>query len=588
MKKEICFIFFVFSFVCVNAQTEKKKDTVKTEIVNVISIYAPTIADASKVKKNPKIKLIERSKKKEMEYTIFSAPVASTFIPKSGVVKGINIGIKERLYNNYLALGFGNFTSPFAELFLHKNTRFKQQYGLYTKYNASLENSIDDTFLDSNFSNFESSLYYGQKVRMLDWKVTFNTERNTYNWYGLPNFITDTSLQNSINEEQRYNLFELIGDVSFEKSVIDKSKFTVNFFSDALESKELFANLSTDFDIPLSYIDANANDIKLETTIEFLKGEFNQDYQGFDNESYSIFTASLQPSYQFLFQDFSVKAGLKLFASLDFKNDANNFLIYPDITVSTPILKDYISVYSGITGGLNTNTYKNFTDLNPFVSPTLFITQTSEKYNYFLGFNGKFNNNINFNIKGSHQEEEDKPLFIRNNSKSNGTNTVDSNSVPLKGFEYGNSFSVYYDDVKTTSIFAEVEYSISEKIGIGVTGLFNDFTTTNTAEAWNLPNLKATVFGKYNQEKWYAETALFYVGTRKEISYSGIYPSTFSNAQTVNRYVDVNLNGGYHFNDRFSAFLKLNNILNSNYQRFENFTVQGFQVLGGITYKFDF
>ena len=34
--------------------------------------------------------------------------------------------------------------------------------------------------------------------------------------------------------------------------------------------------------------------------------------------------------------------------------------------------------------------------------------------------------------------------------------------------------------------------------------------------------------------------------------------------------------------------LELNNVLNTNYQRFANFDLQGFQVLGGITYKFDF
>jgi outer membrane receptor protein involved in Fe transport len=50
----------------------------------------------------------------------------------------------------------------------------------------------------------------------------------------------------------------------------------------------------------------------------------------------------------------------------------------------------------------------------------------------------------------------------------------------------------------------------------------------------------------------------------------------------------VNLNGGYHFNDKFSAFLRLNNVLNTAYQRFANFNTQGFQALAGITYKFDF
>lgn len=70
--------------------------------------------------------------------------------------------------------------------------------------------------------------------------------------------------------------------------------------------------------------------------------------------------------------------------------------------------------------------------------------------------------------------------------------------------------------------------------------------------------------------------------------YNAEFPSSLSGIQTLNSFVDVNLDGGYHFNDKFSAFLKLNNVLNTNYQRFANFNTQGFQALAGFTYKFDF
>ena len=66
-----------------------------------------------------------------------------------------------------------------------------------------------------------------------------------------------------------------------------------------------------------------------------------------------------------------------------------------------------------------------------------------------------------------------------------------------------------------------------------------------------------------------------------------LFPSNLNNTQNLDAFIDVNLNGGYQFNNKFSAFLKLSNILNTNYERFVNFNVQGFQVLGGITYKFD-
>ena len=61
MRNSITFLFLFFGIAVLKAQTkptsEKKKDTVKTEIVNVVSSYTPTIADAFKIKKNPKIEL---------------------------------------------------------------------------------------------------------------------------------------------------------------------------------------------------------------------------------------------------------------------------------------------------------------------------------------------------------------------------------------------------------------------------------------------------------------------------------------------------------------------------------------------------
>jgi hypothetical protein len=590
MRNKITFLFLLMGVAFLNAQTkkstEKKKDTVKTEIVNVISSYTPTIADAFKIKKNPKIELLNSSKKRPMKYSVFSAPVASTFIPKSGVVKGINLGKKERLYNNYAAVGFGNYTTPFVELFLHNENRYQDEYGLFTKYTSS-ENSVENTFLNSNYSDFKSRLFYGRKERILDWKITFNSERAIYNWYGLPDFITNNNLQNAINEEQRYNLFELVGDLNFKNSYIDIAKAEVSYYSDAYQTKELLLQTKVNFKFPLKAISPKWNDLKVESKIAFLTGEFQQDYQGVSELGYSIFTASIQPNYEFTYQDFSVKIGIKSYLSLDIENSITNLLLYPDLKISTPIVQNHISLYAGATGDLYTNTYKSFSDENPFVSPTLFITQTSESYNYFLGFNGKINQNISFNIKGNYTFEEDKALFIRNNSKFNGT-TPTANDTPLKGYEYGNSFGVYYDDITTTSLFGEIEYDFSEIITLGTNFQLDNFETKNSTEAWNLPTSKASLFGKYNKEKWMAETTVFYVGERKDAIYSGSYPSSISGSQSLDAYIDINISGSYHFNDKFSTFLRLKNILNNDYQRFSNFHVQGFQILGGFTYKFNF
>tara|TARA_B110000091_G_scaffold207998_1_gene246984 strand:+ start:693 stop:2462 length:1770 start_codon:yes stop_codon:yes gene_type:complete len=589
MKKGSLLLLLFFSFLGLKAQGKKKetaKDTVKTEVVNVITTYNPKIADANKIQRTPKIKLSEKSKKKQLKYSIFSVPVVSTFIPKTGVVKGIEVGVKERVYNNYIAGGFGNYSTPFIEAALHYDIHFKNEIGIYVKYLSSNEN-VKNTALTSTFSNFKTALFYKQQERYFDWKVTLNSAQNKYNWYGIPENLKASTAIETINSEQENNYFQLVGELEFEEAIIKNSMASISSFSDAYQSKEIVMNLGTTFNFSLDFINYGLNPLSIDTNIEVLKGVFKSNSIDNSEIDYSIITTKIHPTYRFTVNDFSINTGLKLFASIDTENSVTNILAYPDVQISKAIIKDALILYTGISGDLKTNTYKSLTEENPYVSPTLFVTQTSEKMNVFLGTSGKINNNFSFNFKASYKDEEDKPLFIRNNSKSNGINLI-ANNIPLESYEFGNSFRVSYDDVITTSFLGEFEYDITRKIAIGGTIQYDDYKVTNKDEAWNLPALQAAVFGKYKSNKWYATANVFYVDERKIVAYNGPFPSNAVSIDRLNSFVDFNLNGGYHFNDALSVFLKLNNVLNANYQRFANFDVQGFQILGGVTYKFDF
>jgi hypothetical protein len=590
MKKGLFLVFMLSISSLLNAQNnkvlEKPKDTVKTEVVEVITSYNPKIADANKINKNPRIQLLKNSKKEKLKYRIFSAPVASTFIPKTGVVKGIDLGVKERIYQNYVAAGFGNFTTPYFETFLHHKTRNQSEFGLYAKYLSSLDN-IQNTALESGYSNFNAGVYYQQENRYFNWKVTLNSELNSYNWYGLPalNFANNTL--SSIDENQKYSSFELIGDFKFIDSFFEYTSLSMSYFTDDYKSREILVSLETKLDLPLNDISLRFNDLSIKAGLEFLNGEFKNTYGGNAALKHAIFTANINPEYILFFAGFDIKLGVKTYFSMDIENKSNNIFLLPDLRLEKSIVKNHLTIYGGFSGGLHTNTYNNFMEENPYVSPSLLITQTVEKSNLFIGFKGKITNDISFNLKGSQKNEEDKPLFLRNNSRSNGISTI-VNSVPLNGYEYGNSFGVFYEDVKTTSIFAEAEYDFTKKITFSTQLQYDNFELTNALEAWNLPSMQASLLGKYKTNKWYATTNIFYVSERKDALYNAQFIGSIKGVDSINSFVDVNLNGGYHFDDQFSVFLKFNNILNSDYQRFANFDTQGFQVLGGITYKFDF
>ena len=584
MKKYSFVLILIMSLGQVFSQKKPKKKDSIVEVINIITSYTPTISDAFKIKKTPKIILSNTTSKKKLSYSIFSAPVASTFVPKSGVVKGIDVGKKERLFDNYLALGFGNYTTPFIEFFLHQNRKFETDYGIYLKYTSS-ENGVKNTFLNNEFSTLNLGGFYLKEERGFTWKIGGNMYQKQYNWYGLPNISFDNNTINSIAAEQTYGFYEVESEVVFEDSYFDNIKGALSLFDDKFGSKEVGFLLKPSLKIPLGFISKNLTELELQTNINYLQGEFEQNYLNNSNIKYSFFNLGIHPVYRVNWNKLSIKLGSKIYLTSDIENSLTDILAYPDIEITYPVITNLINFYAGAGGDLYMNSFQKFSEQNPFVSPTLFLTQTNEQYNLFGGINGTISSNISFNVKASYKSNEDHALFVRNNSKSNG---VFNASTSLLGYEYGNSFNVFYDDISTLSIFGEIEIDASKRFSIGATIQTNSYTTTFQQEAWNLPKIEGTIYGKYKNNNWYANANIFFVGNRMDVQYNGTFPSTIASIESLDAFTDMNLNGGYHFSDFFSAFVKLNNILGTDYDRYANYNVLGFQALAGITYKFDF
>ena len=90
-------------------------------------------------------------------------------------------------------------------------------------------------------------------------------------------------------------------------------------------------------------------------------------------------------------------------------------------------------------------------------------------------------------------------------------------------------------------------------------------------------------------EKWFAGVNLFYVGERKDQQLNtDIVYVIAPGPITLDSYFDLNANIRFKYSERFTAFLKANNIMNNGYQKWLNYPVQGFQVMLGANYKFDF
>ena len=569
-------ILSTFVFALQFSVAQKKDDNIGTEVVNVVKPYTPTISDAFKVKETPTLDDEETAKKENIQYNIFSFPVASTFAPSKGKAANVDKSAEEKLFNNYLTLGAGNYGTIAAELFITENISNTDYFGGMLRHNSS-QGGIKDIRLDDKFFNTALDLTYGSRTNGMSWNADLGYKHQNYNWYGIFPGLFDNATIDAIDEQQTYHTLYVGGRLNLD-TILKESTLKFSRFWDAFGSAEnrFVAKPSLEFDIV-------EQKIKAEFVVDYLSGTFDKNIDDTKSIKYGFTNVGFQPSVKIHKNDLTINAGVGFFYSAAQEAGENKFFIYPQVTGAYKVVGDLMIFYAGLEGTLHQNSYSDFVQENFFVSPTLNIAPTDQKYDIYAGLKGKLASSVSYNIRGSYKNEEGKALFKSNIFYNNNTNT--------DGYVFANSFEVVYDRVKTLSFFGELKADFSKNVSFGVNGTFSSYSTTAEKEAWNLPAIKLAATLDVNiTPKLYAGTSLFFVGERKDIFRQATVTLPFPDDVniTLKSYFDLNAHLGYKYSERLSFFLKGNNLANQQYQRWSNYPVQGLQVLVGASYKFDF
>lgn len=575
-KKHITLLTCLSVITCVFAQETQETDTLNTQVVNVVKPYKPSISDAFKVKEIPSLDDAVTTSKKEVKYNIFSISVASTFTPAKGKAADVEKAKKERLFDNYATLGVGTFTTILGEVYLNHAINRTESVGGYLSHHSS-QGGIEDVVLDDDFSNTKLNVNYSRKLRDMSWTVDAGYQRQAFNWYGIPEGVLEENsiVASDFDVKHVYNAIDLGGEINFEDLFLNSGSLRFRRFADDFESGENHFTAKATIDIPIQ-----DELVKTNFKFDYLSGSFERNYFTNQGVDYGNFQIGMSPSYQITQDDLTVNLGFSAYYLNDTEASENKFFVYPNITASYRLVDEILITYGGITGDLIQNTYNDFAQENPFVSPTLFIVPTDQQYNAFIGLKGKLSNNMSYNIRGNYYAESNKALY-RSNPLIAGSDV---------NYAYGNSFGIVYDDVTTFSIFGELNVDINRNFNLGIKAEYYSYDTDEQAEAWNLPDFQGSLFMDYQiDEYWYTGINLFYIGERKAVL-TQLNPFILIPPQTISldSYFDANAHVGYRINDRWSAFVKANNIANQDYNRWLNFPVQGIQFLAGTTYKFDF
>ena len=572
MTKQI--IVFVISILTVSVlYAQQPKDTLKTEVIDVVKSYEPTISDSFKLTETPS-ETLPVADKEEITYQINSVPVASTFTPAKGKPKAVTRPVTERTYENYIALGFGNYTTPYADIFLKFTPMNDTEAGLKFQHHSS-QGGIKDLVLSDKYSKTTVGGYYKQETQYFNYQVGADVLHGSYNYYGVPS-STDFNdlLVSNLDAKHSFLNIGLNGKLEYQESLFSGGDAELYLLNDNFDSQEKRISIKPKFEIPVA-----TELIEVELLADYLNGSMSREYSNPDADiSYSYLNTGLLPSFKVSRDDFSLNLGVKLYYLFTIGGSENQFKAYPNVDVSYALSGEVLKVFAGANGGLHLNSYREILVENPYVSPDFNSVPTDTKYKFYGGIKGKISNQFDYIAEASYSAVDNLQMFRLNPNMADETTTEE---LP---YRLGNSFSTLYDNAKIVGFKGGISFDLTKELKLGGDVNYHIHTMKNEEEAWNIPSFEMNVFGQYRYNKWLGMAKLFVVGERKDRE--AVSTSVY-NVVSVGSYMDLNAELQYQFTNQLSVFAKTHNLFTSNYNRYYHYPVQGLQIVAGITYKFD-
>ena len=531
----------------VNAQDDIKKE------VKVVKPYEPILSDAVKIYYMPEIEDTS-ALNTDFNYAITPTVMDAGFVPRPiSAAKMIGDPLP-RLYKSHLKVGFGNYFTPLVELSLHNLRSKTVSYGAIVNHTSShgkikLDN---DEKVFAGYSNTGLNLFGKKIMKNSILEGDIDVFHKSVHYYGY-NPDIDTTLE----KDDILQSFINVGmGVGYKSAYTDSShlnysgNINYNYFTDINDNVENSIKLTVDMDKVIEKQDAGLN----------LSFQHLAPSSSIDSSSNSILGVS--PWISRHSNDWRYQVGFNTY--FDVAHGETKIHFSPRAQLQFVVVENILVPYIGITGNYKANNYRKIAMENPFIVPNLHVKNTNEKIIAYVGLKGRYNKDISFNIKASYSIIDDLYFYVN-----------DSNSV------LENQFDVVYDNGEVTNIYADLSYTYSPQLSFTLKGNYYNYQLNDEKYAWHMPDFDMTFSSMYNlRNKIYVYSDIIGIGKRYVKRYS-----TGDNYKELPANIDINLGFEYQYTRNLSAFLRLNNLLGSNYYFYNFYPSQGFNFMLGFTYS---
>ncbi|MGF1923170.1 MAG: hypothetical protein ACQUHE_03245 [Bacteroidia bacterium] len=568
MKNTYLILFiFLASFSYTWAQDVKPPEKTVSSEIEVIRPYKPILAEAVKLRRSPDLDNLKTYKAK-FSYALTERKLELNTDIQKLQAQQLADEKASTLINNYVKGGVGNLSTLMAEGYFGIGKDEALQTGAFFRHfgqSGKLNKQNEDR---QQLSVFGRSI--GDKSTL---NGRLNYERHGLFFYGIDEA---NPLLNPNPEKQALSFIELEGELVNRYAADDDAlsyaaKANLYFFNDKFDAKEQTLSVS-------AYLNKRIRDFNLGLAAGTEIGKSKD----IDTEI-SNHILRLNPYIKLQ------ASGVKITAGINFVQEFGTFsntYIFPSVTADFTLIPDFLQVFGEVKGDVNRNSLKNFTDENPFLNSNINIQNTVEKLSISAGVKGTGGPGFGYKARFYSKKIADMPLFVNN-------------------FNAFNKFDVIYDfgNMKLFGLEAELSVQVSDQLKW--TGKVNieDYTPAVEQQSYFKPQLRigSNLFYGISKKLTFNANVAIQDDSKAKVylsnpfltptpTYPPAYPPTpdFTTEKVVNMkgFVDLGVAADYKINNKFSAFLKINNLLNTNYSKYLYYNVNGLNAFGGLTYSF--
>lgn len=590
-KSSLLVAMGIFTF-AVNAQVARNtspNDTTVNRQVLLEKDYNPTLKDASKINTVPEI--YDPVVKRVNVNSVDGVPQISVNNNRLGGAQSGDIAtdIAFDKKRGYLVIGAGNnsnlagaagyrilnSTSDQLDLFadhsssnsdidyVNKDYLHNKMKGKYadTKVNLRYAHTFDQSILSVGGSYLNKSYnYYGNSFVSPD-----NPSLDVYDYTSRQNVDVISFSANIKSRDNNDGLLTYKIGASYDNF---KQKYA---WTKALDGPKggiinVFGNFSTPFD----------TDKTLGLNMEILNQSFSDDALSAKDSYHSYNNISMSPYFNIEGEAFNVSLGVNLAYLKDVKS---SFLLAPNVTASYNV-SERSQFYAGITSAVNNNTFLDILQENRYFNPRSRVEMSKTYYDATIGFKSGVLDGFEFDIFGGYKYTKKDHLYVLELNQISGM--------------WGNLGTPIYANLNTGHFGALVKTNLIPYTDLSarVTGYFysvkyatpyfyNYYGTYPTEKkAWGKPTFTAELNADVKVIPQLTLSMNYqYMGGRKAfVSWIGS-----TKMKDVN---ELNFRGEYQVLDWFSVNFRLNNVLGQKYELQPGYALQGFNVLGGVSFRF--